>query len=117
MFAHMLMREAQSVESDVRVGDACEIWAHSTAELRHGCAEQAQRTSHVVRLCGPGGPGTCTMGRGSKHGWKRGFKQQSHKQPCKAIPGEGAAADGASLGVLSKEAPEKHEFPPQEVGT
>ena len=57
------------------------------------------------------------MGRGRKHGWKRGLKGQSPRQPSKAIPGEGVATDGASLGVLGEEAPEQHKFSPEEVST
>ena len=83
MFAHMLMWEVQSLESDVRVGDACDIWARSTAELGHGCAEQAQRTSHVVRLCGPGGPGTCAMGGAASMGGSGASRVRAPGNPAR----------------------------------
>ena len=82
----------------------------------------APRNSDMAVQSRPKGPATlcaCAVqedlepapwGGGSKHGWKRGLKGQSPRQPSKAIPGEGVTTDGATLGVLGEEAPEEHKF-------
>ena len=54
---------------------------------------------------------------GRQHGWERGLKGQSPRQPSKAIPGKGVTTDGASLRVLGEEAPEQHKLSPEEVST
>ena len=84
MFANMLMWWVRGVEGDMWVGDACEIWAHSSAKLRQGCAEQAQRTSHTVRLCCPGGPGARAKGGAASMDGKGASRVKAPGNPARA---------------------------------